>query len=253
MMKSRAYFAILCLLMIVGKSWGQERIRVAVASDMKYAMDSLVKAFALQSAGEVDVTYGSSGKLTEQILNGAPFDVFFSADIDFVEHLQSRKQTSSQIYPYARGYLVLWCRKVNPENREIQILTDPSIARIAIANPQHAPYGKRAVECLNYFGLMDAVKAKLVHGQNVAQAAQFALSGAADAAIIGLSAVRSKAMQKSGGTYILIPDESYAPLVQGAVITRHGGGKKLASEFFEYVKSPAAVDILSYYGFTKPE
>jgi molybdate transport system substrate-binding protein len=247
------YVVLLILLACAGKSWSQERIRVAAASDMKHAMDSLVQAFQRQHSGVIDVTYGSSGKLTEQILNGAPFDVFFSADVGYVDLLESRKQTSSEICRYAEGRLVLWSRKIDPEIHQMQTLTHASITRIAIANPQHAPYGKRAVESLNYFGLMNAVKPKLVYGQNVAQAAQFALSGAADAAIIGLSAVRSKGMQHAAGTYYLIPKEGHEPLIQGAVITLHGRGKKLANTFFEYIKSPAAVDILSYYGFSKPE
>ncbi|HEY8513153.1 MAG TPA: molybdate ABC transporter substrate-binding protein [Cyclobacteriaceae bacterium] len=252
-MRFRTYVAILGLMMFGGKSWSQERIRIAAASDMKYAMDSLVQAFEAKHAGVVDVTYGSSGKLTEQIFNGAPFDIFFSADMAYVELLRSRNQAASEIYPYATGHLALWSSKVNPETRKMQTLTDASINRIAIANPQHAPYGERAMEALKYFGLTDAVKAKLVYGQNVAQAAQFVLSGAADAAIIGLSTVRSKAMQQSGGAYYLIPEQSHEPLVQGAVITRYGSDKKLVHAFFEYIKSPAAVAILSYYGFSKPE
>ncbi len=244
---------VLSLIFFSGSCWSQERILVAAASDTKNAMDSLVQSFRLTSSGVVDVTYGSSGKLTEQILNGAPFDLFFSADIGYTELLKSHKQVSSEIYPYARGHLILWCRSVNPEIREMQTLLDPSITRIAIANPQHAPYGRRAVECLEYFGLMDVAKPKLVYGQNVAQAAQFALSGAADAAIVALSVIRSTTMQRSGGAYYLIPVDSYEPIVQGAVITRHGRGKELARSFFEFAKSPVAVAILSYYGFSKPD
>jgi molybdate transport system substrate-binding protein len=135
----------------------------------------------------------------------------------------------------------------------MQTLLDPSITRIAIANPQHAPYGKRAVECLNYFGMMDVVRPKLVYGQNIAQTAQFVTSGAADIGIIALSIARSAGMQQSGGRYYLIPAESHEPLVQGAVITRHGGGNKLASAFFDYVKSDAAAAILSHYGFSNPD
>jgi molybdate transport system substrate-binding protein len=253
-MKFRIHLALLGLFVFAGVSWCQERILVAAASDMKFAMDSLAQTFRRKTPGDVvDITYGSSGKLTEQILNGAPFDLFFSADIGYTELLKSREQASSEIYPYAKGHIVLWSRNIDPNDRRMKTLLDPSIARIAIANPQHAPYGRRAVECLNYYGLMEAVKSKLVYGQNVAQAAQFAISGAADAAIIGLSAIRPIAMQQSGGAYYLIPEESHEPLVQGAVITRHGGGKELADAFFEFIKSPAAIAILSYYGFSKPD
>lgn len=252
-MKYRIHLTLLALCCFACSSWGQERILVAAASDMKFAMDSLVQSFRSKSSGVVEITYGSSGKLTEQILNGAPFDLFFSADIGYTELLQSHQRVSSAIYPYAKGHLVLWSRSVNPQVRQMQTLRDPSIARVSIANPQHAPYGKRAMECLRYFGLTEVVKPKLVYGQNVAQAAQFVISGAADAAILALSITRSNAMLQSAGTYYLIPEESYEPLVQGAVITRRGGEKKLASAFFEFMKSPTAVAILSYYGFSKPE
>lgn len=252
-MKSRIHLVLWGLIIFSGRSWGQERILIAAASDMKYAMDSLAQSFRSKSPGVVEIAYGSSGKLTEQILNGAPFDLFFSADISYAELLQSRQQLSSEIYPYAKGHLVLWSRRVNPKIRKMETLADPSIGRIAIANPQHAPYGKRAMECLGYFRLIERVKPKLVYGQNVAQAAQFVLSGAADAAIVALSVVQSPAFLKNDGVYYLIPEESHAPLVQGAVITRHGSGKKLAAAFFEFVKSPAGIAILSYYGFSKPD
>lgn len=252
-MRFLVYQTLLALFILPGMSWGQERILIAAASDMKLAMDSLVQSFRSKSSGVVDITYGSSGKLAEQILNGAPFDLFFSADIGYTELLRARQQVSSAIYPYAKGHLILWSRGIDPEVRQMQTLLDASLKRIAIANPQHAPYGKRAVECLNYFGLMEVVKPKLVYGQNVAQAAQFAISGAADAAIIAYSVIRSTAVQQSGGTYYLIPEESYEPLIQGAVITTHGSGKKPASAFFEFIKSPSAIAILSYFGFSKPD
>lgn len=252
-MKFRIFAVILCLCFFAGAIRAQERILIAAASDMKFAMDSLVQSFRLKTTGVIDVSYGSSGKLMEQILNGAPFDLFFSADIAYTEQLKSRQQVSSAIYPYATGHLVLWSRKIDPNVRQMQTLLDPSITRIAIANPQHAPYGKRAVECLNYFGMMDVVRPKLVYGQNIAQTAQFVTSGAADIGIIALSIARSAGMQQSGGRYYLIPVESHEPLVQGAVITRHGSGKKLASVFFDYVKSDAAAAILSHYGFSNPD
>lgn len=253
MRKSRIRLVMLCMCFLIGKAGAQERILVAAASDMKFAMDSLAKAFRSGTSGVVDISYGSSGKLTEQILNGAPFDLFFSADIGYTEQLRSRHQVSSAIYPYAKGHLVVWSRKINPNVKQMQTLLDPTVTRIAIASPQHAPYGRRAVECLNYFGLMEAIRPKLVYGQNIAQTAQFATSGAADVAIIALSLARSAGMQQSGGSYYLIPGESYEPLVQGAVITRHGSGKELAGAFFEFVKSPAAIAILSYYGFSRPD
>jgi molybdate transport system substrate-binding protein len=230
----------------------QEKILVAAASDLKFALDSVISAFKTTNGGLVEVVYGSSGKFHEQILNGAPFDIFLSADITYPMQLKNAKLTSSDIYEYGKGRIVLWSKKIDPNNDGMQTLTHATIKKVAIANPMHAPYGKRAVESLAYFKLSNAVKSKLVYGENISQTAQFIATGAADIGIIALSLARSPNMIKENGQYYLIPESSHQPLIQGAIITSHGKGNNLAAAFFEFLKHDQAGVILKHFGFSKP-
>jgi molybdate transport system substrate-binding protein len=248
----RIPFVIFLVIMSLQSSRAQERILIAAASDLKFALDSLVHAFSETHDGKIAVTYGSSGKLTEQIMNGAPFSIFFSADRVYPERLENGKKTSSDIYDYAIGRIVIWSKKVDPTKNEINSLLDPGVKKIAIANPMHAPYGKRAIETLEYYELSEAIKSNLVYGENISQAAQFASTGAADVGIIALSLALSPNMKNETGKYFLIPEESHQPLVQAAVITTHGKGNRLAAAFFEYIKSEEAVDVLRRFGFSRP-
>lgn len=230
----------------------QDRILIAAASDLKFALDSLVSKFKERNSGKVEVTYGSSGKLTEQTLSGAPFDIFFAADISFPKKLKDAGKVSSDIYEYARGHLVVWSKKIDPSIAQMRSLRGSSVRKIAIANPQHAPYGKRAVESLNHYGLYESIQGKLVYGENISQAAQFVSAGAADIGIIALSLALSPNMKRENGKYFLIPEESHQPLIQGVVITDRAKDNELASAFFLYVKSDAAIEILNYFGFSRP-
>lgn len=243
--------ALLSFLSLASLSLAQNKILVAAASDLKFALDSIVSRFEELDKGRLEVVYGSSGKLTEQILSGAPFDLFFSADVSYPEILVAKKKAASSINYYAEGHLVVWSQKIDPSVRGMQTLMQTTIAKVAIANPQHAPYGKRAVESLRYHGIYDMVSGKLVYGGNVSQAAQFVSTGAADIGIIALSMARSPAMKREG-MYYLVPKESYQPLIQGAIVTAVGKDKPLAHEFFEFVKGDLAVGILKHFGFEKP-
>lgn len=228
----------------------QEKILVAAASDLKFALDSVITQFNRSQNGKVEVTYGSSGKLSEQIANGAPFDLFFSADISYPEKLKQDGKASSEIYRYGKGRIVIWSKKNDPAKAEIKSLIDPSIKKIAIANPLHAPYGKRAAEAIEYYKL--AVSDKLVYGENISQTAQFISTGAADIGIIALSLALSPNMKRESGKYFLIPESSHQPLIQGAMITVSGRDKKLALDFFAYIKSDSAKAILKHFGFSEP-
>jgi molybdate transport system substrate-binding protein len=231
-------------------SFCQEKILVAAASDLKFALDSVIVQFNQLQKGRVDVTYGSSGKLSEQIANGAPFDLFFSADVSYPEKLNQNGKTASDIYNYGKGRIVVWSKKIDPTKAEIKSLLDPSIKKIAIANPQHAPYGKRALESIEYYKL--PVNDKLVYGENISQTAQFISTGAADIGIIALSLALSPNMKREHGKYFVIPENSHQPLIQGAVITSRGRDKKLAADFFTYIKSDPAKAVLKYFGFSQP-
>ena len=241
---------IFVLLFISNTCFAQDEILVAAASDLKFAMDSIISVFEQSNRGKVKVTYGSSGKLTEQISNGGPFHVFFSADISYPEQLKAKGFASSEVYSYAKGHLVIWSKNIDTK-KGMNVLKDPSIKKIAIANPAHAPYGKRAMESIAYYKLTD-VKSKIVMGSNISQTAQFVSTGAADIGIIALSLALSPNMQKEKGNYYIIPEQSHQPIIQGAVITAKGKGNKLASDFFEFVKNEKTILILNHFGFTKP-
>lgn len=231
----------------------KQEVVVAAAADLKFAMDSLVAAFA---PGNPDITikviYGSSGNFFQQIGNGAPFDLFFSADIDYPKQLQAKALTASAINVYGIGQLVLWSLNFDPAANKMNSLLESSVRKIAIANPAHAPYGRRAEECLRYFKLFDKVKEKLVFGENIAQTAEYARSGAADAAIIALSLALSPEMQRSGGRYWLIPADTHQPLEQGFVLLPHGKDNKAASRFMTFISTPEARAILKSFGFNRP-
>jgi molybdate transport system substrate-binding protein len=233
-------------------SLAQEKVRVAAASDVKFALDSIISVFDLKSSASVVVSYGSSGKLFEQISNGAPFDIFFSADVSYPEKLEKKLLVQSTPEIYGTGRIVLWSRLTDPSILKMEILLAGNVKRIAIANPQHAPYGKRAVESLQYYKLYDEVKGKLVLGENISQAAQYLYSGSADVGIIALSLALSPPMQKLAGKFYLIPEESHDPLHQAFVLLKPAGSRSEVKEFFEFLKTPEAKNIFRHYGFNLP-
>jgi molybdate transport system substrate-binding protein len=224
---------------------------VAAASDLKFAMDSLVKVFSMQTSDvTVKLVYGSSGNFFEQISNDAPFDLFFSADLEYPRKLEQQHMTLSAIKLYGTGQIVLWSNKLDPSKEGMSSLLLPTVTRIAIANPAHAPYGRRAEESLKYYKLYDKVRGKLVIGENISQTAQFASTGAADIGIIALSLALSPQLQKEG-KYWLIPEASHQPLKQGYVLLRHAKGNEGAQKFAAFIASATARAILEYFGFGK--
>jgi molybdate transport system substrate-binding protein len=226
---------------------------VAAAADLKFAMDSLIAVYAKTNPDiDIKVVYGSSGNFFQQIGNGAPFDLFFSADIDYPKQLTEKHLTLSVIHLYGTGQLVLWSKTIDPAVDKMNTLLYPSIRKIAIANPAHAPYGQRAEESLRHYQLYDKIKDKLVMGENIAQTAQYAQSGAADIGIIALSLALSPAMQLEGGKYWLIPADSHQPLEQGFVLLPHAKDNKGAFQFMNFITTPEARAILKSFGFSQP-
>lgn len=243
---------LVVLLVFVALSSGSvraQRLLIAAASDLKYALDSLVLIFR-QSHPKVtvDIVYGSSGKLYEQISHGAPFDLYFSADIEYPKRLESGDLIASDVIPYGNGRIVFWSRKFN-SLEDLIIASDRSVKKIAIANPQHAPYGRRAVESLRYYGIYDSVERKLVFGENISQAAQFATTGAADAGILALSLVLSPTMKALKGNYWIIPETAHKPLEQAFVILKASKQMEAANRFKDFMESSVAKNALSHYGF----
>jgi molybdate transport system substrate-binding protein len=230
-----------------------DEVLVAAAADLKFAMDSLLSLFAKDEPGiTVKCVYGSSGNFFEQISNGAPFDLFFSADIDYPRKLHEQNKTLSEPRPYGVGQLVLWSKKLDPALAKMNSLLDPSVSRIAIANPAHAPYGKRAMDSLEYYQLAGRVKDELVLGENISQAAEYAKSGAADIGIIALSLALSPAMKQEGGRYWLIPAASHRPLEQGYVLLQHARNHPGAQKLADFIHSAKAASVLKAFGFGQP-
>nr|BAL54441.1 molybdate transport system substrate-binding protein [uncultured Gammaproteobacteria bacterium] len=246
------WFGLMGWLLAAGVAAEQSpRLAVAAAADLKYALSELVAAFETQHpSAKVKVIYGSSGKLYEQIASGAPFDLFFAADASFPKLLEEQG-LSLPVRLYARGRIVLWSAVLDASRLDLERLAQPDIGHIALANPRHAPYGQRAVQALERAGVWPKVKAKLVFGENVAQAAQFAETGSVEVGIIALSLALSPNLQAKG-RYWLVPEELHEPLEQGYVILKRAQRSPLARRFAEFVGSDAARAILRRYGFELP-
>lgn len=245
------------LIVLLGALWAPaaawaEKITIAAAADLKFAMDELASVFRQAHPGdEVEVVYGSSGKFFAQIQNAAPYDLFFSADIGYVRELAKAGQAASEVRPYAVGRLVLWSASLDARGMTLASLADPKITRIAIANPRHAPYGQRAEEALRAAGVWAQVEPKLVYGENIAQTAQFVQTGNAQVGLIALALALSPELSARGG-HALVPERLHQPLEQGFVITRRAAGNALARRFAEFSASPPARTVLSRYGFVLP-
>jgi len=242
----------ICLFVLGKTAHASEKITIAAAADLKFALDEIVVLFSkAHPADRVETIYGSSGKFQTQIRQGAPFDLYFSADIAYPRALKEEGFAASEVQPYAVGRIVLWSPSRDAGRMTLADLADPTIQKIAIANPKHAPYGKRAEEALRASGVWGKVEAKLVYGENVAQAAQFVQTGNAQAGIIALSLALSPELAKQGG-YSLIQDKLHQPLEQGFIVTQRADGNLLAQAFARFMAEQAARAIMVRYGFVLP-
>lgn len=241
----------ICALVLSMSAYA-EKINIAAAADLKFAMDEIVAKFREANAkDDVDVIYGSSGKFYTQIQQGAPYDLYFSADIAFPRELARSGFSFSEVIPYAFGRIVLWSATMEANKMSLESLTSSKISHIAIANPKHAPYGKRAEEALRASRLWERVEPKLVYGENIAHTAQFVQTGNAQVGIIALSLALNPALANKGG-YWLIPDTLHAPLEQAFIITKRAQGNDLAKKFADYMRSSATRTIMTKYGFVLP-
>lgn len=239
-------------------AWAQDKtstaeLTVAAAADLSTALKQIGDAYEKKTGVKVRLSFGASGALTQQIQNGAPFDLFFSADMDYPRQLiATGNADSASLDQYAVGKLVLWVpadSRLDVERQGMRVLLDPSVKKIAIANPQHAPYGRAAVAALKHAGVYDPVADRLVLGENVSQAAQFVESGNAQAGFIALAHALAPEM-RGKGKYWEIPADAYPPLAQGVVVLSHSRQKKEAAGFVEYVKTKESADLLRKVGFT---
>jgi len=245
---------ILLLVFLSGSASAQE-ITVAAAADLNYALKDLAVRFEKKTGDKLTLSFGSSGNLFSQIQSGAPFDLFFSADEQYPQKLAAASlMDPASLRSYAVGHLVLWVpnsSSLDPQKLKMDLLLQPSVQHVAIANPQLAPYGRAAMAALERSGLKEKLASKLVFGENISQAAQFVQSGNAQAGLIALSLAMSPAM-KEAGRYWQLPSDSYPELRQTAGIVSASKHKQAAQAFLDYVTSPEGVAVLQQYGFAMP-
>ena len=228
---------------------------LAAASDLQYALTEVAAAFTRASGRTVKLSFGSSGNFVRQIIQGAPFELFFSADEAYVRDLDGRKLTLDGGVLYAVGRLALFVPKGSPVKADAALsdvaaaLEDGRLKKIAIANPEHAPYGRAAREVLRRKGLWDKAQGHLVMGENISQAAQFAASGSVEAGLLAYSLVVSERMAQAG-THALLPAGWHQPLRQRMVLL-HGAGDT-ARRFYAFAQSAPARALFEKYGFTLP-
>lgn len=237
------------LLIAVASVAQTKKLTIAAAADLGPAFQEITSPFEKQSGIKVSVILGSSGNFFAQVENGAPYDLFFSADREYAKKLQEAG-LADHLTTYAEGSIVLWVRNDSKLdlNRGMDVLLDPSVMKIAIGNPSHAPYGRAAMNALEHYGLVAKVKDKLVFGENISQATQFVQTGNADVGITALSLARAPAL-KTQGRYWEIPHDTYSRIEQGAVVLKSGPNRGAALAFLEYLNSAAAREIMRRYGF----
>jgi molybdate transport system substrate-binding protein len=244
---------VFALLFLSGVASAQD-VKIAAAADLKFAMADMQPQFEKQGGAKLEVSYGSSGNFLTQIQNGAPFDLFFSADSEYPKKLESAGLTEpGTLYQYAVGRIVIWTLAdsgIDVAKDGWKALLDERVKKIAVANPEHAPYGKAAVAALKKAGIYELVKAKLVYGENISQAAQFVQSGNAQVGFVALSLAVSPAM-KNGNKWE-VPADTYPAIQQAVVVLKSAKNKEAARKFVEFVKSSAGREILVRYGFTVP-
>ena len=230
------------------------QLAIAAAADLQFALTDLGNQYEKQTGATLSITYGSSGNFFAQLQNGAPFDLFFSADVEYPRRLEAAGLTEpGTLTVYARGQIVLWAppgSNFDFARQGLSSLMDPRIQKIAIANPDHAPYGRAAVAALKKDGIYERIKSKLVLGENISQAAQFVQSGNAQVGVIALSLAASPAMKD--GQRWEVPLELYPSLVQAAVVMKASQHKQLARDFLGFLQTDAARATLARYGFALP-
>src|ERR1700694_2795888 len=250
-MKFRRLIPALAILFgLSGGLCAAQEITVAAAADLQFVMQDVAVRFQSETGKSVKMIYGSSGNFAQQLQNGAPFDMFFSANLDYPKQLEAAGLTEpGTVYQYAIGKIVVWV----PNDSKLDLssglkaLLNPSIKKIAIANPQHAPYGKAAVAAMQKENIYEQVKDKFVLGENISQTASFVASGSADVGVIALSLALSPNM-KGKGRYAEVPAGDYPAIEQACVIMRSSKNKEIAQQFLKFIQPPPIKELFKKYG-----
>ncbi len=245
----RMFFVCAVFLPALFASAQTKTLRIAAAADLQPVLPSLIHNFEKSAGVKVEVSYASSATLATQILNGAPYDIFLAADLAFPQKVVAANLAEEPApITYAHGSLVLWAhRGLFHHGLTMQSLTSPTVHRLAIADPIHAPYGAAAMAAIQSLGLKSALQPKIVFAENIAQAAQFGQSGNADCALISKTLAITKTMQQAG-RFVAVPASAYPPILQGAVVLRNASAKQTALDFLRYLQSPAGRNLLATGG-----
>ena len=231
-----------------------KEIAVAAAANVQYTLEELKAEFEKLTDIKLKTIIGSSGKLTAQIENGAPFDIFISADMEYPQALNKEGLTRQPPKVYAYGTLVIWTFKYLDLSKGLAVLADPSVKRIAIANPKTAPYGRQAVNAIKHDNLYKEIDRKLVYGESIAQVNQFITTGAVDLGFTAKSVVLDPNL-KEKGKWVEVDPNFYSPVAQGVVILKHAEKNNVLKEtqsFYDFLFSSTAQDIFKKYGYKLP-
>ncbi|MCF0063971.1 molybdate ABC transporter substrate-binding protein [Dyadobacter chenwenxiniae] len=244
-------FFLFFLVFLAGCSKPSEEIVVATAANVQYVMKEIKAEFEKETGKKIDIVVGSSGKLTTQIREGAPFDVFVSADTKYPQEIFKNGGSAEKPRIYALGTLVLWSKKIPKAELNVEVLADGKIKKIAIPNPETAPYGEAAIQVLKSKNVFGEIEKKLVFGESIAQTAQYITSGNVEAGFNALSIVLSPEM-KDQGNYIILDSTDYKPIEQAAILLNHSEDspkKKTSEQFYKFLYSQKAKEIFQKYGY----
>ncbi len=242
---------ILALTLICGCSISfaaQQKVKVAAAANLRFVLEEIKKQYeSVNKESEVEITFGSSGTLTQQIVNGAPFDLFMAADTAFPQKVKDQGFAVGDVKTYIYGKVAMWSATIDVK-KGVKTVTLPEVKKIAIADPVKAPYGKNAVELLKKQNLYDQISSKIVWGENISQAAQYAFSGNAEIGFIALSLALAPEMKGKGICYVL-PDDICPPISQGCVLLKNSSQNSEAQKFLTYVMSKSCDKIWKDFGY----
>jgi molybdate transport system substrate-binding protein len=241
------------LALLPGNAQESATLKIAAAADLQPVLPALIDQFEKQTHKKVEASYASSATLATQIINGGPFGLFLAADLSFPQKvIAAGLGDSTEPVPYARGTLVLWARNDSPlQPLSMDSLRNPSLKTVAVANPDHAPYGRAAKAAIEKLGLTDTLQGKLAVAENIAQTAQYADSGNAQAGFLSLTSALTPRLT-SDGKYVAVPEDSYPPLLQGAVVIKRGPGAEEAHQFLDFLLSAPIRKELAERGLKAP-
>lgn len=240
----------LILILTLNLNIQAQTVKIAAASNLRFVLEDIKEKYVLDHPkANIIINLGASGALVQQITNGADFDLFMAADKMYPEKLKAQGIVSGKVQTYAFGKLAIWSNTVDV-SKGLTIITDDKVKRIAIAKPDVAPYGAKAVECLKYYKLFDKVKSKIVYADNIAQTAQFAQTGNAEIGFLALSLAMAPEMK---GSYFALDTKSYKPVEQAMVLIKSWQSNPEAAKFLKFVLSKQCKPIFEKYGFTLPK